>query len=72
MLEAIDACERIAGRPLSWERSDEARVGDHRWWISDLSEFQSDYPDWAPRYGIEDTLREIYEENVERWSVGAR
>jgi len=72
MLEAIDACERIAGRPLSWELSDEARVGDHRWWISDLSEFQSDYPDWAHRYGIEDTLREIYEENVERWSVGAR
>ncbi len=69
MLEAIEACERIAGRELDWELSEEARIGDHRWWISDLAEFQSDYPDWAPRYGIDDILREIHEENVERWSV---
>ena len=37
MLEAIEACERIAGRELEWELSDEARIGDHRWWISDLA-----------------------------------
>ena len=24
-------------------------MGDHRWWISDLREFQADYPDWEPR-----------------------
>ena len=72
MLEAIAACERIAGRELEWELSDEARIGDHRWWISDLSEFQDDYPAWQPRYGIDDILTEIYEQNVERWSVAAR
>jgi CDP-paratose 2-epimerase len=71
MLEAIEACERIAGRELSWELSEENRIGDHRWWISDLGEFSSDYPDWQLRHGIEDILRQIHEHNVERWTAAA-
>ncbi len=71
MLEAIEACERIAGRELDWELSDQARIGDHRWWISDLSEFRADYPGWEPRRGIEQTLREIHDHNLERWTTSA-
>jgi CDP-paratose 2-epimerase len=67
MLEAIGACERIAGRELTWQLSAEPRIGDHRWWISDLSEFRADYPGWAPRFGTEEILSEIHEHNVERW-----
>jgi len=70
MLEAIDACERIAGRELQWEMGEEPRIGDHRWWISDLEPFKADYPDFELRYGIDDILREMYEQNVERW-IGA-
>lgn len=69
MLEAIGICERIADRTLSWQMGAEPRIGDHRWWISDLGPFQSDYPGWKPRHGIEDILREIYERNVERWTA---
>ena len=68
VLEAIDACERIAGRALDWSLSDEARMGDHRWWVSDLSEWQRDYPDWHLEYDLETTLREIHDHNAERWS----
>ena len=71
MLEAIEACERIAGRELDWELSDQARIGDHRWWISDLSEFRADYPGWEPKRGIEQTLREIHDHNLERWTTSA-
>jgi CDP-paratose 2-epimerase len=71
MLEAIEACERIAGRELEWELADENRVGDHRWWISDLGEFRRDYPEWTLGYGIEEILREIHEQNVERWTAAA-
>jgi CDP-paratose 2-epimerase len=71
MLEAIDLCEEIAGRELNWTLSDLARTGDHRWWISDLAEFRADYPAWSLEYGIEQILREIYEQNVERWTVRA-
>jgi len=71
MLEAIELCERIAGRELAWELSDRARTGDHRWWISDLSEFEADYSDWAPEYDVEGILLEIYEANVEMWAARA-
>jgi CDP-paratose 2-epimerase len=70
MLEAIAMCEEIAGRKLGWTLSDEARTGDHRWWISDLEQFNSDYPEWTPRYGVLDILQEIHDANVERWMVG--
>ncbi len=70
MLEAIEKCERIAGKPLDWTLSDEARAGDHRWWISDLSDFKRDYPGFEITYGIDDVLREIHDANVEHWSAG--
>ena len=70
MLEAISGCERIAGRELDWELSETPRVGDHRWWISDLSEFRADYPDWAPSRGIDEILVEIHDRNAERWLNG--
>jgi CDP-paratose 2-epimerase len=69
MLEAIELCERIAGRELRWELVDEARRGDHRWWISDLAEFRRDYPEWKIDHGLEDTLREIHDANVDRWQA---
>jgi CDP-paratose 2-epimerase len=70
MREAIAACERISGKELDWTLSDQARMGDHRWWISDMSEFRRDYSDWQPRYDLETTLREIHDANVERWAAG--
>jgi CDP-paratose 2-epimerase len=72
MREAIAACERIAGRELEWTLSDRARMGDHRWWISDLSEFQRDYPEWRQTYDLESTLREIHDANVDHWSGAIR
>jgi CDP-paratose 2-epimerase len=69
MLEAIAACEEIAGRRLDWELVDTARMGDHRWWISDTSDFEADYPGWRPTYDVPAILGEIYERNVERWSA---
>ncbi len=71
MLEAIALCEEIVGRELDWRLDEEARIGDHRWWISDLQPFRTDYPEWELRYDIGHTLREIYEQNVEQWSVAA-
>jgi CDP-paratose 2-epimerase len=71
MLEAIALCEQIAGRELNWELSDEARVADHRWWISDLSDFEADYPEWSITRGLGATLREIFEHNVDRWAAAS-
>jgi CDP-paratose 2-epimerase len=67
MLEAIEKCERIAGRKLTWTYQDANRVGDHIWYISDLRKFKADYPAWTQRYDLDALLRDIYERNVERW-----
>lgn len=61
ILEAIEICERIAGRELDCEYVEANRKGDHLWWISDVSKFKSHYPDWNYKYNIEDTIKEIYE-----------
>ena len=67
MLEAIARCEAIAGRELDYTLSDQARTGDHRWWISDLDAFRADYPEWDITYDLDRTLREIHDANVEQW-----
>jgi CDP-paratose 2-epimerase len=72
MLEAIELCEAIAGRRLDWTLSDEARIGDHRWWVSDIAPFQADYPAFSVTFGIEDVLRDIHAFNVEQWTAPAR
>jgi len=67
MLEAIAECEAIAGRELRWTLSEQNRVGDHRWWISDLGPFKRDYPDWDITHDVRAVLREIHDQNAEVW-----
>uniref|UniRef100_B8HMN0 NAD-dependent epimerase/dehydratase n=1 Tax=Cyanothece sp. (strain PCC 7425 / ATCC 29141) TaxID=395961 RepID=B8HMN0_CYAP4 len=67
MLEAIQQCEQIANRRLNWTYQESNRIGDHIWWISDISKFQSHYPDWQLTYTIEDILKGIFTQNVARW-----
>jgi CDP-paratose 2-epimerase len=61
MLEAIDACEKISGRKLSWSYVEENRSGDHIWWISNVAKFQRHYPKWRYRYDLDGILHEIHE-----------
>jgi CDP-paratose 2-epimerase len=61
MLEAIAICERLTGRQMNWSYADGNRTGDHIWWISDVSKFQSHFPDWRQTYSVEDILAQIIE-----------
>jgi CDP-paratose 2-epimerase len=60
MLEAIAMCEEITGNKLSCSYSDTNRVGDHIWYISDVSKFQDHYPAWEFSYGMKETLVEMF------------
>jgi CDP-paratose 2-epimerase len=60
MLEAIGMCEAISGRRLDWDYVEDNRIGDHIWYISDVSRFRADYPEWSYRYSIDDILNEIH------------
>ena len=68
MLEAIVLCQKIAEKELRWTYKDESRMGDHMWYVSDMSRFRRDYPAWGPEYGLERILREMYEANRDAWS----
>lgn len=69
MLEAITIAQEIAGRELDWQYRDDNRIGDHIWWISDLSHFRSHYPDWDIEYDVPAILEEIAAAGRERWLV---
>ena len=71
MLEAIEQAAEICGRELDYVLTDQARSGDHIWWISDVRKFQLHYPDWRYRYDMPAILREIRDGIVERESGAA-
>jgi CDP-paratose 2-epimerase len=67
MLEAIAMCEQICGQQLRREYVDGNRAGDHIWWISDIGKFQAHYPSFRLQYDVPAILRQIHDQNAERW-----
>lgn len=61
ILEAIDKIEKISGKKLNYSISNVSRIGDHKWWISDINKFKTDYP----TFKIERSLDSIITEMVE-------
>ena len=61
MLEAIKIGEELVGEKLDYTLSDQARAGDHMWWISDVRKFQRHYPRWEYQYDLVSIMREIVE-----------
>ena len=59
MLEAIERLEELTGRTLDREYVDEARRGDHICYITDLSRFRRDYPEWEPAVSLDGILSEL-------------
>lgn len=59
MLEAIALCEQTSGNKLNWTYSETNRIGDHIWYVSDVSKFRSHYPEWSYRYDLPTTLAQV-------------
>ncbi|HEY3041174.1 MAG TPA: NAD-dependent epimerase/dehydratase family protein [Pyrinomonadaceae bacterium] len=66
MLEAIAYTQELNTKRMSYRMSDEARSGDHIWWISDVRKFQRDYPEWDYKYDLKLIIKEIVEATKER------
>jgi CDP-paratose 2-epimerase len=68
ILEAIDSVNRILKEKMQTEDwndytiLDDNRIGDHIWYISDLTKFKNDYPQWP---GITISLEETINQMVE-------
>ena len=68
MLEAIALCEQISGNKMQYSYAETNRIGDHIWYISDLTKFKSHYPNWAPQYNLEDTLVQMHQNMSKRYA----
>ena len=66
MKEGIQICEQITGNKMNYSYTDNNRVGDHIWWISDVSKFKAHYPQWAYKYNLEDILNQMFESLTQR------
>jgi CDP-paratose 2-epimerase len=64
MLEAIEMCEKITRKKMDYSYTESNRIGDHIWWISDVSKFRSHYPGWNYKYNINDIMVEIFQNSV--------
>ena len=59
MLEAIEKIEKLLGKKANYELSDQNRIGDHMWYISNVSKFGKHYPGWDFKYSSDDILEEM-------------
>ena len=60
ILEAIDTINRIAGTNWSnYTISEQNRIGDHIWYISDLTKFKTHYPNWNITIDLEETIKQM-------------
>jgi CDP-paratose 2-epimerase len=59
VLEAIARFEELLGTRMAAEHVEEARRGDHVCYISDLSRFRSDYPEWELTMSLDQILEEL-------------
>ncbi|MDR1645474.1 MAG: NAD-dependent epimerase/dehydratase family protein [Tannerellaceae bacterium] len=66
MKEAIALCEEITGKKMNIAYSETNRIGDHIWYISDLSKFKAHYPEWHWKYDLKTTAAEIFDSMTKR------
>lgn len=59
MLEAINMIKELSGHELQYTVSDQNRIGDHIWYVSDVRKFQEHYPTWKYEYDMKSTLIEM-------------
>ncbi|MCW5515663.1 NAD-dependent epimerase/dehydratase family protein [Muriicola sp. Z0-33] len=59
ILEAIQKIEEFSGKKIQYTVSDEARSGDHIWYISDIRKFKDHYPEFEYDYDMDRILKEM-------------
>ena len=64
VLETIDTVNTLIGKKWNkYTHVNENRSGDHIWYITNLSKFTNDYPEWHISYSIHAILKEMIYSN---------
>jgi len=66
VIEGITMCEKITGNKMNYTYSETNRIGDHIWYISDMSKFKEHYPLWTWNYSVKDILFQMFNEMKQR------
>jgi CDP-paratose 2-epimerase len=59
VLEAITKIENTLGYKMRYTVLEENRVGDHIWYVSDVSKFKNDYPEFDYEYNCDRIIEEM-------------
>jgi len=62
IIEALDLVENISNIKIKREVIKKPRVGDHIWYISDLSKFKKHYPNWKQKYNTQKIIKELVDD----------
>ena len=61
IIEALNLVEDVANIKIKREIIRKPRVGDHIWYISNLSKFKKHYPNWKQKYNTKKIIEELIE-----------
>jgi CDP-paratose 2-epimerase len=67
IIEVIDYVNKKLNK--NWKNFkivDNPRSGDHIWYITDLTKFKKDYPNWSIKFSVYQIIDEIIETNLEK------
>jgi len=66
VLEAIGKIEKLVSKKAQISFCDDTRIGDHQWYITNMTKFKTDYPEWDLTYSIDGILEEMCRSELER------
>ena len=61
VIEALNLVEEMTNISIKRDYIKRPRIGDHIWYISNISKFKKDYPNWKQKYNTKKILEEIIE-----------
>jgi CDP-paratose 2-epimerase len=64
MREAITKVEALLGKKANVTYAEDNRIGDHIWYISDMSKFKNHYPEWVQKYDTDAILEEMVQSRI--------
>lgn len=59
ILECIDRVEQLLHKKINYGYSEQNRIGDHICYYSDLTKFQTDYPNWSITKSLDDIFEDF-------------
>ena len=63
IIEAINIIEKITNQKIKIFMNRNNRIGDHIWYVSNISKFKKFYPNWKQKYNTKKIIEELVENN---------